>query len=52
VDSLRLDIPKDYIPLPDRRQNGVNYMDLDEQKLSDPNPTLQLIKDSLAEMGK
>jgi len=27
-------------------------MDLDEQELSDPNPTLQLIKDSLAEMGK
>jgi len=27
-------------------------MDLDEQKLSDPNPPLQLIKDSLAEMGK
>jgi len=49
VDSLRIDIPKDYIPLADRRQNGVNYMDLDEQKLSDPNPPLQLIKDSLAE---
>ena len=49
MDSLRIDIPKDYIPLADRRQNGVNYMDLDEQKLSDPNPPLQLIKDSLAE---
>ena len=30
----------------------VNYMDLDEQKLSDRNTPLQLIKDSLAEMGK
>jgi len=50
VDSLRIDIPKDYIPLPDRRQNGVNYMDLDEQKFSDPNPPLQLIKDTLTEM--
>ena len=38
--------------LPDRRQNVVNYMNLDEQKLSHPNPSLQLIKDSLAEMGK
>jgi hypothetical protein len=33
-------------------QAVVNYMDLDEQKRSDPNPPLQLIKDSLAEMGK
>jgi len=31
---------------------GVNYMDLDEQKFSDPNPPLQLIKDTLAEMGR
>ena len=52
MDSLRIDIPKDYIPLPDRRQNGVNYMDLDEPKLSHANPSLQLIKDNLAEMGK
>jgi len=27
-------------------------MDLDEQKLSDPNPPLQLIKDTLTEMEK
>jgi hypothetical protein len=33
-------------------QAVVNYMDLDEQKLSDPDTPLQLIKDSLAEMGK
>jgi iron(III) transport system substrate-binding protein len=52
VDSLRIDIPKDYIPLSDRRQNGVKYMDLDDQKVSDPNPPLQLIKDTLADIGK
>jgi iron(III) transport system substrate-binding protein len=52
VDSLRIDIPKDYIPLSDRRQDGVKYMDLDDQKVSDPNPPLQLIKDTLADIGK
>ena len=52
VDSLRIDIPKDYIPLSDRRQEGVTYMDLDNQKVSDPNPPLQLIKDTLSESGK
>jgi iron(III) transport system substrate-binding protein len=52
VDSLRIDIPKDYIPLSDRRQEGVTYMDLDNQKVSDPNPPLRLIKDTLSESGK
>ena len=52
VDSLRVDIAKDYIPLTDRRQEGVKYMDLDDQKVSDPNPPLQLIKDTLSETGK
>jgi ABC-type Fe3+ transport system substrate-binding protein len=52
ADSLRIDIPKDYIPLADRRQDGVKYMDLDDQKVSDPNPPLQLIKDTLSESGK
>jgi hypothetical protein len=33
-----MDISKDYIPLADRRQDGVKYIDLDDQKVSDPNP--------------
>ena len=52
VDSLRIDIPKDYIPLTDRRQDGVKYLDLDDQKFADPNPPIQIIKDTLAEIGK
>ena len=52
VDSLRIDIPKDYIPLSDRRQESVKYLDLDDQKVSDPNPPLQLIKNTLSESGK
>jgi iron(III) transport system substrate-binding protein len=52
VDSLRIDIPTDYLPLTDRRQDGVKYLDLDDPKVSDPNPPLQLIKDTLAELGR
>jgi iron(III) transport system substrate-binding protein len=52
ADSLRVDIPKDYIPLPDRRQDGVKYLDLDDSKVSDPKPAIQLIKDLLSESGK
>ena len=52
VDSLRMDISKDYIPLADRRQDGVKYIDLDDQKVSDPNPPLEFIKDTLSESGK
>jgi hypothetical protein len=47
-----MDIFKDYIPLADRRQDGVKYIDLDDQKVSDPNPPLEFIKDTLSESGK
>jgi iron(III) transport system substrate-binding protein len=52
ADSLRIDIAKNQIPAADRRQDGVRYIDLDEQKVFDPNPAIQLIKDSLGEAGK
>jgi len=52
VDSLRIDIPKDYIPLADRRQDGVKYMDLDDSNVSDAKPAIQLVKDLLAATGK
>ena len=48
----RVDVPKDYIPLPDRRQDGVKYLDLDDSKVADPNPAIQLVKDLLSESGK
>ena len=35
-----------------RRQDGVKYIDLDEQKVFDPTPAIQLIKDTLGEIGK
>jgi ABC-type Fe3+ transport system substrate-binding protein len=52
ADSLRVDVPKDYIPLPDRRQDGVKYLDLDDSKVADPKPAIQLVKDLLSESGK
>jgi len=52
ADSLRIDIAKNQIPAADRRQDGVKYIDLDEQKVFDPSPAIQLIKDTLGEIGK
>ena len=52
ADSLRVDIAKTQIPLADRRQDGVKYIDLDEQKVFDPSPAIQLIKETLGEAGK
>jgi iron(III) transport system substrate-binding protein len=52
ADSLRIDIAKNQIPLADRRQDGVKYIDLDEHKVFDPNPAIQLIKEILGETGK
>lgn len=52
ADSLRIDVAKDYIPLADRRAEGIRYLDVDEQDFLDPAPALQVIKDTLAEGKK
>jgi iron(III) transport system substrate-binding protein len=52
ADSLRIDVPKGQIPAADRRQDGIKYIDLDEQKVFDATPAIQLIKDTLGELGK
>ena len=52
ADSLRIDVSKHQIPPADRRQDGVKYLDLDEQKVFDPTPAIQLIKETLGEIGK
>ena len=52
ADSLRIDIAKQQIPAADRRQDGVKYIDLDEQRVFDPTPAIQLIKETLGEIGK
>ena len=52
VDSLRIDIAKDYIPAADRRAEGVRYIDVDDANFQDPAPALQVIKETLAESKK
>jgi len=52
ADSLRTDIAKDYIPLADRRVEGVRYLDVDDQEFLDPTPALQVVKETLAEGKK
>lgn len=52
ADSLRTDIAKDYIPIVDRRVEGVRYLDVDDREFLDPAPALQVIKETLAERGK
>jgi iron(III) transport system substrate-binding protein len=52
ADSLRIDIAKDYIPAADRRQEGIKYLDLDDQEYLDVNPPVQLLKELLSETGK
>jgi iron(III) transport system substrate-binding protein len=52
ADSLRIDIGKDYIPIADRRAEGVRYIDVDDQDFLDPAPALQVIKETLGEGKK
>jgi len=52
ADSLRIDIGKNQIPLAYRRQDEVKYIELDEHKVFDPTPAIQLDKEILGEIGK
>jgi iron(III) transport system substrate-binding protein len=52
VDSLRIDVVKDYIPVADRRVEGVRYIDVDDQDFLDPAPALQVIKETLGDGKK
>ena len=52
ADSLRIDIAKDFIPIADRRQDGIKYIDLDEPEYLDANPPVQLLKEILSENAK
>jgi ABC-type Fe3+ transport system substrate-binding protein len=46
-DSLRIDIPKDEVPDDRRRQEGVEYFDGDDPKLSDRRPADKLLNELL-----
>lgn len=47
-DSLRIDIPKDDVPPLDRRQPGVNYLDLDVGERLDMAPIIKVVNEALA----
>jgi iron(III) transport system substrate-binding protein len=47
-DSLRIDIPKDDVPVEDRRVEGVNYLDLDVPGRLDMKPIVAVIEEALA----
>lgn len=51
-DSLRIDIPKDDIPLENRRVQGVKYLELDSPERIEYEPILRVVEDALAKAGK
>ena len=47
-DSRRVDVPKDDIPLQDRRKDGMKYFDLDDPDTKDIRPVMKLLDEVLA----
>lgn len=47
VDSLRIDIPKDDVPLLQRRVDGVKYLDTSKPEWQDMKPILEVINEAL-----
>jgi ABC-type Fe3+ transport system substrate-binding protein len=52
ADSLRIDIPKDDVPLLNRRVDGVKYLDTSRPEWQDMKPTLELMNEALKAAGK
>jgi iron(III) transport system substrate-binding protein len=52
ADSLRIDIPKDDVPVLTRRIDGVNYIDTSKPEWQDMKPILDVVKDALKAAGK
>ncbi len=51
-DSLRIDIPKDDVPLISRRLDGVNYIDTSKPEWQSMKPILDVVKEALKSAGK
>ena len=45
VESLRIDIPKDAVPAPQRRVAGVKYIVMDTAERSNQEPVNKLLKE-------
>jgi len=51
-DSLRVDIPKDYIPPEDRRPEGAKTIELDHPDMLDMEPVRNLFREAIAKSAK
>jgi iron(III) transport system substrate-binding protein len=51
-DSLRIDIPKDDVPLISRRVDGINYIDTSKPEWQDMKPVLRIMNEALKAAGK
>jgi iron(III) transport system substrate-binding protein len=47
-DSRRVDVPKEHVPSPDRRKDGMKYFDLDDPETKDIRPVTKLLDEVLA----
>ena len=52
VDSLRIDIPKDDVPVLQRRFDNVKYLDTSRPEWQDMKPILDVMNDALKSAGK
>ncbi len=46
--SRRVDVPKEHIPLAERRRDGMKYFDIDDPETKDINPAIKLIDEIFA----
>lgn len=46
--SRRIDVPKDHIPVSERRRDGMKYFDIDDPDNKDINPAIKLIDEVLS----
>jgi ABC-type Fe3+ transport system substrate-binding protein len=52
ADSLRTDIPKEYVPFQSRRLDGIKYVDTGEPGMLNMKPILDVVNDALKAAGK
>jgi iron(III) transport system substrate-binding protein len=52
ADSMRIDIPKDDVPMLVRRQEGVKYLDATSPKFMSSKPVIKVVNEALAAAGK
>jgi hypothetical protein len=51
-DSLHIDIPKDEIPVDNRRRDGIEYMDLDREEWMQRDSYVKLVQSTMGKSSK